>query len=374
MYNILIAPDKFKGTITSREFCEIVEKEINSLGKGIEVTKLPLADGGEGTLECLNNYYNGNLIELETYGPNGNPINAKVSISGNVAIIESSAACGLKVATVKNPLKTTTYGVGELIKKVIALGATTIIVGLGGSATNDCGCGMLASLGIKFFNKKDEIFVPTGENLKDVARIDDKNYILNNINIQFICLTDVLNKLYGKFGASYVYAKQKGASPQDIVYLEKNVIAFYKFLKKHHKAKNFKGAGAAGGMGLAFKNFMNADVENGMDFILHKTNFLNNLKITNCLITGEGKLDGQSKFGKVCLNLYNKAKVYNIKTLLFCGVNEMKNVHKFKGLKVIEINDPKKSLQENLDNTKENLTKFVKQELQTLKLIEQFRE
>lgn len=328
---IILSPDKFKNSITGLEFCRIVEKEILATNSQIEVVKLPLADGGDGTIEVVNFYLKGIVINITVNNPFFQPVKASYLFSkkSKTAFIEMAEASGVKLLNPKefNCKKATTFGTGEMIEDAINKGAKTIILGIGGSATNDCGIGMAAALGYKFLNKKNKLVDPIGANLSKIKSIDASNinHKLSNIDFKIAC--DVTNPLYGKNGAAYVYAAQKGASKKDILKLDKGLKDFSEILNDVFSinVQSVKGGGAAGGMGIAAKLFLNGSLEPGIQLIKNLANFDENIKNSDWIITGEGKLDHQTLSGKTIKGVLDSAKKENIKVAAFCGKIELSN-------------------------------------------------
>lgn len=299
---IIIVPDSFKGTLSATRVADIAEEEINKVIPSAQIKKIPVADGGEGTLDCFENISGGKRIPCEVTGPNFQKVKAEFLLCGKTAVIESSQANGLPLANPKSAADTTTYGVGELIKKAEEQGVQKFIIGIGGSATNDCGCGMAAAIGTKFFNKDGKEFIPTGASLSEIADITfGKTY-----DITVLC--DVTNPLFGKKGAAYVYAPQKGASPEQVVTLDNGLRHIACVLEKYGKnVSSLSGAGAAGGMGAGFIAFCNAKLRRGIEIVLDLAQFENAAKEADYIITGEGSLDSQSFSGKVIDGIINRS-------------------------------------------------------------------
>ncbi len=334
---IVIAPDKFKGTLTSFEFCNIVEKSILSIIPEANILKLPLADGGDGTIEIIHHYLNGEFINTQVKNPFFETINASYLFNSakKIAFIEMAEASGIK--SIKkhslNVKKTSTYGTGELIKNAIEKGAKTIILGLGGSATNDCGIGMAHALGYNFLDKDQNPVFPIGENLQNIKYIDNKNVLPNLYEIDFKIACDVTNPLYGAEGAVNVYAKQKGASDEDLPLLENGVISFSEVINDYFniKSQQIIGGGAAGGMGVGCTTFLQGKLISGNELIQNLANFKEKIKDADWIITGEGKLDNQTASGKTIQGIL-KARNSTNKIAVLCGKitlskNEINNLN-----------------------------------------------
>ena len=352
---VLVAPDKFKGSLTAELFCEIAKDEIKKFDKDIEVITCPLADGGEGSLDCFIKNLNAKTIQKKFTNANFERIDACYAIKDDVAFIECAETSGLLKTEFKNPLKTTTLGMGEQIFDAIKNGAKLIYLTLGGSATNDAGCGMAVGVGYKFFDENGNEFIPTGGTLYEIKKI---TFPQNIRNVKFIALCDVKNVLYGKTGAAFVYAKQKGATDDDIVLLDKNLQAFNSICKSYgHDFTFVEGAGAAGGLGAGAMFFLNAELKSGVETFFNLVDIESKIKRADLVITGEGKIDSQSKFGKVVYSLKEKCGSKNF--VAFCGVNNSKE----NAFEIVSINDENLSLEENIKNTEINLRKNLQKYL-----------
>ena len=227
--NIIVVPDSFKGTLSATQVADIAVEEIKKVIPSAKIKKIPVADGGEGTLDCFENITGGKRIACKVTGPNFQNVEAQFLMCGKTAVIESAQANGLLLANPKSAADTTTYGVGELIKKAAEQGAEKFILGIGGSATNDCGCGMASALGTKFFDKDGNEFVPTGATLGNIESIEfGKTY-----DITVLC--DVTNPLYGENGAAFVYAPQKGADEKQVIMLDNSLRHIASVLEKYGK-------------------------------------------------------------------------------------------------------------------------------------------
>ena len=320
---IILAPDKYKGSLTGQEFCDVVAPLLQK--EGFEVIKLPLADGGDGTIEVINFYLSGEMIKTRVSDPLFRFVEATYFFSkaSKVAFIEMAEASGitlLKPAD-QNCMNTSTYGTGELIQYAIDNGAEQIILGIGGSATNDCGIGMASALGYKFLDKNDKELNPIGKELIHIVKIDDANIDERLAAVKFQVACDVTNPLYGPSGSAYVYAKQKGASGEDILYLDKGLKHFASVLNQHFNTnvQQIKGAGAAGGMGAGTVTFLNAELLPGIELIKQIANFDKNIIDADWIITGEGQLDEQTRSGKALSGLLKSAKTHEISVAAFCG-------------------------------------------------------
>ncbi|GGG53171.1 glycerate kinase [Croceivirga lutea] len=324
----VIAPDKFKGSLTGDEFCSLVATEIRYVFPNSEIVKLPLADGGDGTLEVVKTYLNASEISLTVADPFFRPIVATYLISGDgkTAFIEMSVASGYRTVQ-SNELdckKATTLGTGQLILDAITRGVEEIILGIGGSATNDAGMGVANALGFKFLDAKGEELKPIGENLIKVEKIERPiNSVINQVTVKIAC--DVTNPFYGENGAAKVFAKQKGATDQEIEDLDNGLRSFAAIIANNFNVnlQEIKGAGAAGGLGGGAVAFLNGTLVSGINLVKDIANFESHLKNTDWIITGEGNLDTQTKSGKTIGGVIESAKKFNIPVAAFCGGVEL---------------------------------------------------
>ena len=321
----VLAPDKFKGSLSGMQFCAAVEEGILEVLPIAEIIKLPLADGGDGTIEVVNYYLKGKVIYVTVNNPffksiKGSYLYAEAS---KTAFIEMAEASGVKLLKPEefDCKNATTLGTGEMIVDAIQKGAENIILGIGGSATNDCGIGMATALGYKFEDENGKELSPVGKNLSKIHHINtnDVPEILNLINFKVAC--DVTNPLFGQNGAAYVYGPQKGASKEDIVQLDDGLKHISKvFINQFGKeVQNIRGAGAAGGMGAGAMVFLNAGLKPGIDLVKDLVDFDNKIKDADWIITGEGKLDSQTLSGKTIQGVLISAKAHKIRVAALCG-------------------------------------------------------
>jgi len=322
---IILAPDKFKGSLTATEFCEEVAEVLSSYDTSIQIKKLPLADGGDGTIEVANFYLDGTLVELEVTGPYFDVVHASYLYSEKTktAFIEMAEASGLKLVKDQalDTKNTTTLGTGELIKDAISKGANKIILGIGGSATTDCGIGMAKALGFKFLDNNGLELKPVGASLSRIERIDKVDVLPELSNVTFTIACDVSNPLFGENGAAYIYASQKGASTKDIQLLDDGLRSFSKVLAAEFfiDVQDISGAGAAGGLGAASITFLNGQLNRGIEIIKQLAHFDQYISDADWIITGEGKLDQQTFSGKTIKGVLNSAKKADVKVAAFCG-------------------------------------------------------
>jgi len=328
---IVLAPDKFKNSLTGMEFCDFVEAGIKKIRPNVEIIKLPLADGGDGTIEVVNYYLKGDVVTITVNNPFFKTIKASYlySESTKTAFIEMAEASGVKLLKPEqfDCKNATTYGTGEMIADAIKKGASKIIMGIGGSATNDCGIGMASALGFQFLDKNNKQVKPIGANLSQIITIDSSrvNSRLNTVKFEIAC--DVTNPLFGENGAACVYAAQKGATIDDVKLLDKGLEDFSKVLKRVYKldVQSVKGAGAAGGMGIASKVLLNGALKPGIELIKNLANFDTQIEDASWIISGEGKLDYQTLSGKTIHGIINSAKNKNIKLAVFCGAIDLED-------------------------------------------------
>jgi len=322
---VLIAPDKFKGSLTGMQFCAAAEEGIKEILPNTEIIKLPLSDGGDGTIEILEYHLKGMRVMLKVNDPLFRQIEASYLYMDTIktAFIEMAEASGMYLLKPEeqNCFHTTTLGTGELILSAIKKGAKTIILGIGGSATNDCAIGMATALGYKFEDENGVELSPIGKNLSRIHSINSKNVISTLKSIEFKVACDVTNPLYGEHGAAYVYGPQKGASKEEIKQLDSGLKNISKLFKKQFDmdVQNLKGAGAAGGMGGGTSVFLNAKLLSGIDLVKDLIDFDTQIKGADWIITGEGKLDSQTLSGKTIDGVIASAKKQNIPVAVLCG-------------------------------------------------------
>lgn len=321
---IVIAPDSFKGSCSAAEVANSIEKGINKVCRDCEIVKIPIADGGEGTVQALILSAGGEIREKEVVGPLGDTIKAQYGILKNgVGVIELASASGLLLISEKlrNPLHTTTYGTGQLILSAIDDGCKKIVVGLGGSATNDGGLGIAQAFGVSFKDQKGTELGFGGKQLERLVSIDVKNLDKRLNDIEIIVACDVTNPLCGPNGASFVYGSQKGGTQETIQLLDQNLAHYAAVIKSHlHIAvKDIPGVGAAGGSAIPLMLFANAKMESGIKVILDVTEIDRHLKDSDLVITGEGRIDRQSIYGKVPVGVAARAKQYDLPVLAIVG-------------------------------------------------------
>ncbi len=322
---VIIAPDKFKGSLSALAVCEAIDRGLKSWDASIETVLHPLADGGEGTLAILQNYFELAKIEMVVKNPLFKDITASYLVSRDTAFIEMSHASGLQLLQIeeRNCLHTTTYGTGQFIADAIKRGYKKVVLFIGGSATNDAGIGMAAALGYSFLDIDGAVLAPIGASLIAIDRIDSSNRKPELDGIDFTVVCDVKNPLYGPNGAAYVYGGQKGASADTIAFLDLGLQHFSKQVSKDlgHDISVITGGGAAGGLGAGAVCFLNAKMKSGIDFVMEQTGFDNIINdTTSLIITGEGSLDKQTVEGKVIKGISERANKKNIPFAIISGV------------------------------------------------------
>ncbi len=322
---IVIAPDSFKESLTALHVCEALEKGIKTHFPNAEISKVPMADGGEGTVQSLVDATGGQIIQAKVTGPLGKEVEAFYGIlgDGKTAVIEMAAASGLHQVPMdeRNPLITTTRGTGELILKALDQNVKHIIIGIGGSATNDGGAGMAKALGAKLINTNGAEIKEGGGSLNQLAAIDLTNFDsrLAEVKVEVAC--DVDNPLTGATGASAVFGPQKGATPDMVKQLDRNLAHYAAVIEKEMDIhiQNVPGAGAAGGLGGGLLAFLSAELKPGVDIVIEATQLESYIKNADLVITGEGRIDGQTIYGKTPIGVAKTAKKHSVPVIAIAG-------------------------------------------------------
>lgn len=375
MQNFILVPDSFKGTLSAIEVCNIMKSSIKNLYKDANIISVPVADGGEGTVDAFLYALGGEKksIWVSDAFSEQKILAHYAMLKDNIAVIEMAACAGLPL--VKNrlePDKTTTFGVGELIIDAINSGAKKIILGLGGSATNDGGCGMAAALGVKFKDEQDQEFIPTGGTLSQIYKIDMNNIYSKIKDIEFISMCDVDNPLCGRLGASAVFAPQKGADEDMVKSLDEGLAHLAKIIKRdlHIEVKDIKGAGAAGGLGAGSIAFLQSKLTKGIDVILDTINFDELVSKADIVFTGEGKFDSQSLHGKVVMGVANRSQKYKTPVIVVTGaIGENIQEAYNKGITAIfSINKEPMEFSKSALKSKENMILTMENILRLLKI------
>lgn len=326
---IVLAFDSFKGSLTSSEVANAFEEGLNTVLPHCEIIKIPVADGGEGTMACLTESLPVKYVSTIVADPLGRPITARYGVIEDAtptAIIEMAAASGLPLLSPeeRNPLLTSTYGTGQLIAHALQQGCRKFIVGIGGSATNDGGTGMLRALGYRLLDSHGHELSGTGGNLKQISSIDDTQRIQAIQDAEFIVACDVNNPFYGPNGATHIFAPQKGADSRSICILEDGMKHFAGVISQTTgiDVQQIPGAGAAGGLGGTLHAFLNGTMKSGIDTLLHTIHFDSLITDSDYIITGEGKLDRQSLMGKVPIGILRAAQELSIPVIAIGGMVE----------------------------------------------------
>ena len=358
--NILLIPDKFKSSLTAEGVIKSISKGIRRVHPDVKISSVLASDGGDGFLEAINKYTPLEKIEMDTLDPLGRKISSYYlwDTKKKTAYIELAKSSGIELLTNSelDVMQTSTVGTGIQIKHALDRDAKKIVIGLGGSATNDGGTGIADILGYRFLDSKGNDLTPSGSNLSRIAKILINDVSMVWKNVSFIAVNDVTNPLYGEEGAAYIYAKQKGANSEEIELLDTGLRNLASIVQKTMDIDIaiVRGTGAAGGTGYGLKAFFNAEFINGIDFLIRLAEIPELLERENVdyIITGEGKIDLQTLHGKLIKGVMDIAKQYQIPVIAICGKSEVDSkVLKNKGLKdVLEIHDPAKSIQYSMDN------------------------
>ena len=322
---IVIAPDSFKESLTALEVADAIEMGFKKFYPYVDYVKIPMADGGEGTVQSLVDALKGKVVERSVTAPIGNKIQAFFGMSGDnqTAIIEMAAASGLHLVSPaqRNPLKTTSFGTGELIKAALDLGVKKIILGIGGSATNDAGAGMLQALGVQLLNANNQQIGLGGENLSLISKIDLSKLDSRLQQVEILVACDVDNPLCGEKGASAVFGPQKGATPEIVQQLDRALFHFSDIVQQDLdlNIRDQAGAGAAGGMGGGLLLLPNVQLKAGVQIIIDAVNLNEQIKDADLVITGEGRMDSQTVHGKTPIGVAKAAKLFNKPVIAIVG-------------------------------------------------------
>jgi glycerate 2-kinase len=375
MKRCIIIPDSYKGTMSSLQICNIMEATVKKHFPSCETVTIPMADGGEGTVDCFLNATNAKKIMVHTTGPYGESVETYYARLGDTAVIEMASAAGLMLAKNSewglNPEKTTTYGVGLMMKHAIEQGCKEIILGLGGSCTNDAGVGAARALGTCFFDTRGKEFIPTANTLTKIADIDNSitEERLQGIKVTAMC--DIDNPLYGEDGAAYVYAPQKGADQSTVKLLDSNLQALADVIEGvlGKRISKMPGAGAAGGFGAGVVSFFQGKLRSGIDTLLDLIKFDDLLIGTDMVFTGEGRIDSQSLHGKAVIGIAMRAKVEKVPVIAVVGsiAENMEAAYDMGVTSIFSINRAPMTFEEvkglseqNLADTMDSLMRFYK--------------
>ncbi len=336
MKKVVIAIDSFKGSLSTFEAGKAVAESVKEVYKDCKIIVSPIADGGEGTTTAIISANGGELVKVNVSDPLGRRIEATYGLikKTNTAVIEMSEAAGITLITdeERNPMNTTTYGVGEMIKDAIKKGCRKFLVGIGGSATNDGGIGMLMALGFKFLDKNGNDILLGAKGMENLSKIETDGVIKELKDCTFSVACDVKNPLCGENGCSRVFGPQKGATPDMIKDMDLWLLKYARLTKELIPTadENTNGTGAAGGMGFAFMSYIGAELKSGIELVMKETGIENHIKDADLVITGEGRLDGQSYMGKAPVGVASLAKKYNKPVIAFSGsvTDDAKNLNK----------------------------------------------
>lgn len=369
----VLIPDSFKGTLSSSQVCEVMSRKIRQFYPESEILSIPVADGGEGSVECFISASGGEIIKAKCADSFFEESEAFYGVlnDGKTAVIELAACCGLpQVKGRENPSLTTTYGVGQLILSAAERGCKKIIVCLGGSSTNDGGCGAAAAVGIRFLKDDGSDFIPVGGTLKDIAKIDISGRNSKLDGVEMITMCDIDNPMYGKEGAACVFAKQKGADSEMIKQLDAGLVHLSEIIKRdiNTDVSAIPGAGAAGAMGAGTVAFFGSRLESGIDTVLKTVNFGEVIKDADVIFTGEGRIDSQSIRGKVISGIAKAAKAAEKPVIAVVGSDEsVDEVYKMGVTAVFSINRKAEDFslsryksEANLEKTVENIVRLIK--------------
>ena len=323
MKKCIVISDSFKGSLSSGEICDIARACFAEVLSDCELTAIPVADGGEGTVDCFHQVCGGELVPVTVQGPFGQDMEAAyLRLDGNRAVIEMASSAGLPlVGDRRDPRITSTYGVGQQIRHAVEQGSTQILLGLGGSCTNDGGCGCAAALGVRFLDRAGQAFVPTGGTLDQIAHIDvsGARQLLQTVKLTAMC--DIDNPMHGPTGASYIFGPQKGADPAMVEFLDGQLKALDAVIQRelHRSVADVPGAGAAGAFGAGILAFLDGTLCPGIEAVLDLVDFDGKLKDCDLVITGEGRFDSQSIRGKVVSGVSRRAKRQGVPVAVIAG-------------------------------------------------------
>lgn len=378
MKKCIVIPDSFKGTMSSREVCETEAAMLRESFPGCSVTAIPVADGGEGTVDCFLSIMPGEKMMVTVKDAYGSNLQGFYGHFGDLAVVEMAAAAGMVTNERRDPMMASTYGVGQLINHAVDSGCKKIVIGLGGSCTNDAGAGMAAAIGTVFRDSRGKAFVPTGSTLDAVETIDNRETEKKLANVEIICMCDIDNTLFGKEGAAYVFAPQKGADRKQVKQLDDNLRKLSETVKREMKVdlSQLRGGGAAGGMGAGAAAFLHAELRRGIDCVLDLINFNELLEDCDLVVTGEGRMDLQSLNGKVVCGVSGCCSEKKVPVVVIAGcvseeirrLEESGEIEKMGIRKIYEASDGKGTMEELRKNCKKDL------ESATYKLIEDMKE
>ena len=341
MKRIVVASDSFKGSLTSLQVAGALEQGIHDVFPSCEVVKVNVADGGEGTMDALADALGGRTVPVQVHDPLVRPVTARYVIvdGGQTAVIEMSVASGLTLLKPdeRNPMNTSTFGTGELVADALLRGCRRFLIGIGGSATNDAGMGMLSALGVRFLDQDGKVLEGIGRNMAEVADIDLGGMVSEIYDSEFIVACDVASPFCGPDGAAYVFAPQKGADSQMVESLDRGMSHLAEVVLRvtGRDIADVPGAGAAGGLGGAFLAFMDARLERGVDMVLDALGFDSIIEGADLVITGEGRIDAQTMTGKTPYGVLQRALAHRVPAVAVGGSVDLENVGYIKGFEHI---------------------------------------
>lgn len=377
MKKIVLIPDSFKGTLSSTQICEIISGEIKRQFSNCEIISIPVADGGEGSVDCFLSALDGEKITAIASGPHLEKMESYFGYlpESSTAVIEMASCAGLPlVENQKDPLGTTTYGVGELLLEAANHGATKIILGLGGSCTTDGGCGAAAACGVKFYDKTGNSFIPTGGTLSQIEHIDTSGLDPAIKTVDIVAMCDIENPMYGPEGAAYIFAPQKGATENEVRLLDEGLLHLANVIKQNLCADvaAIPGTGAAGAMGAGMVAFFGAQLQMGIETVLDTVHFSKITKDADLVITGEGKLDSQSLRGKVVIGVAKRAQDAGIPVIALVGgvESDISDAYKKGVTAIFPINRLPEDFSISKEKSAENLAATAQDVLRLVKCIE----
>jgi glycerate kinase len=370
----ILIPDSFKGTLSSIEICTIISEKINKHFPHCHVVSIPVADGGEGSVDCFLSALGGEKIFETVSSPYFEDMESFYGLIEDTAVIEMASCAGLPlVEDRKNPSLTTTYGVGQLIMAAAKKGCKKIIVGLGGSSTNDGGCGAAAAVGVKFYDKKGNEFIPVGKTLIDIDRIDLSHRAKELDNIEIITMCDIDNPMYGPAGAAYIFGPQKGADEKMILELDKGLKNLCDVIEKEtgKNLKDYPGSGAAGAMGAGMIAFFDSVLQMGIETVLDTVKFDEIIEDADMIFTGEGRIDTQSLRGKVVIGVGKRAKNKDIPVTVIAGgaANNIDDAYDMGVTSIFTINRLPEDFEISRHKSKENLEATIDNILRLIKSV-----
>lgn len=318
----VIVPDSFKHTMSAIEICQIIADRIQQFFPSCQIVQIPVADGGEGTVDCFLHTGKAEKVQLQVHGPYNELLDVSYARLADTAVIEMAQAAGLPLVEGRpDPAATTTFGVGEMVRHAVEQGCRKIVIGLGGSCTNDGGTGLAAALGTRFYNQAGQIFVPTGGNLAEIMRIDISRSTELLSDCSIIAMCDVDNPMFGPEGAAYIFAPQKGASREQVEVLDQNLSHLSDVIHCDLglDVSQLPGAGAAGAMGAGIVAFLGGQLQSGIQTVLDLVDFDQVIADADLVITGEGKIDAQSLRGKVVIGVAERAKKKSVPVIVIAG-------------------------------------------------------